>query len=242
MACLLPSNKLIISLGRQEREVRLSINTDPQNKKSSDLYIPEHIRYDPNLSFFQKFLLAEIIALSKQTGQCWATNKHFAEAYNVSVRYVIRNIQDLIKSGYLKSKIDVAAGNERFLTYAKTPLGVNNSSGGVVNNSSGGGCTIVHEGSEQLFSRGVYNSSLPPTSESTDTSMRNGRNQTPNKKYNNKINNIINKQNNFFQKNVDNFERQKLETEALGKTKTYMQIMEEHFARVKAQREKRGSG
>ena len=72
--------------------------------------------------------------------------------------------------------------------------------------------------------------------------MINGRNQTPNKKYNNKINNVINKQNNFFQKNVDNFERQKLETEALGKTKTYMQIMNEHFEKVKAQREKRGSG
>lgn len=220
----------------------MSINADPQNKKSSDLYIPEHIRYDPNLSFFQKFLLAEIIALSKQTGQCWATNKHFAETYNVSVRYVIRNIQDLIKSGYLKSKIDVAAGNERFLTYAKAPLGVNYSSGGVVNNSSGGGCTIVHEGSEQLFSRGVYNSSLPPTAESTDTSMRNGRNSMPNNKYNNKVNNIFNKQNNFFKKNVDNFKQQKPESEILNDTKSYLEIMNEHFKKVEAQRRKKRPG
>jgi hypothetical protein len=213
----------------------LSINTDPQNKKSSDLYIPEHIRYDPNLSFFQKFLLAEIIALSKQTGQCWATNKHFAEAYDVSERYVRKSIQNLIKEGYITSKLNNEKGGERFLIYiTKVEEGRNN--------SSGEGGTIVPGGREQLFRGGGNNSSLPPTSESTDTSMRNGRNQTPNKKYNNKINNIINKQNNFFQKNVNNFERQKLETEALGKTKTYMQIMDEHFARVKAQREKRGSG
>ena len=137
MACLLPSNKLIISLGRQEREVRLSINTDPQNKKSSDLYIPEHIRYDPNLSFFQKFLLAEIIALSKQTGQCWATNKHFAEAYDVSERYVRKSIQNLIKEGYITSKLNNEKGGERFLIYiTKVEEGRNN--------SSGEGGTIVH--------------------------------------------------------------------------------------------------
>ena len=235
MACLLPSNKLIISLGRQEREVHLSINTDPQNKKSSDLYIPEHIRYDPNLSFFQKFLLAEIIALSKQTGQCWATNKHFAETYNVSVIYVRKSIQDLIAKGFITSKLNNEKGGERFLIYISKVSG-----GGY--NSIRGGDTIVSGGEIQKYQGGRYNSTLPPTSESTDTSMRNGRNQTPNKKYNNKINNIINKQNNFFQKNVDNFERQKLETEALQKTKTYMQIMEEHFEKVKAQREKRGSG
>jgi len=213
----------------------LSINADPQNKKSSDLYIPEHIRYDPNLSFFQKFLLAEIIALSKQTGQCWATNKHFAETYNVSVIYVRKSIQNLITKGYITSKLNNANGGERFLTYITKVSG-----GGY--NSIRGGDTKVSGGEIQKYQGGRYYSTLPPTAESTDTSMRNGRNSMPNNKYNNKVNNIFNKKNNFFKKNVDNFKQQKPELEILNETKSYLEIMNEHFKKVEAQRRKKRPG
>ena len=64
----------------------------------------------------------------------------------------------------------------------------------------------------------------------------------PNNKYNNKVNNIFNKQNNFFKKNVDNFKQQKPELEILNETKSYLEIMNEHFKKVEAQRRKKRPG
>lgn len=57
--------------------------------------IPAEIRYCKELSMFQKLLYAEITALTQKDGYCWASNKYFAELYEMSDRYISQSINAL---------------------------------------------------------------------------------------------------------------------------------------------------
>lgn len=68
-------------------------------------YIPSDVRYDKELKPNEKLLFGEISALATAKGHCWATNKYFADLYDVAVETVSRWISHLAVKGYIKTKI-----------------------------------------------------------------------------------------------------------------------------------------
>ena len=66
------------------------------------IIIPASIRSAKDISPTQKLILGEIITLSKNSGTCWASNRYFAEVYDISRRSVITHIQELESKGYVK--------------------------------------------------------------------------------------------------------------------------------------------
>lgn len=81
--------------------------------------IPAEIRYSKELSMFQKLLYAEITALTQKDGYCWASNKYFAELYDVSERYISQSINSLKEKGFLQIFVDKEAGNKRKIYIGK---------------------------------------------------------------------------------------------------------------------------
>lgn len=67
--------------------------------------IPSEVRYDNNLKDKAKLLYGEITALSDKYGYCYASNKYFAELYNITITTVSLLIKNLIDSGYIESEI-----------------------------------------------------------------------------------------------------------------------------------------
>lgn len=75
-------------------------------KKSNDYAILHRkILYDKNISSSAKILFGEIESLCFKEGFCWATNKYFANLYQVSTRTVERWIENLVASGYITRNI-----------------------------------------------------------------------------------------------------------------------------------------
>ena len=64
--------------------------------------IPATVRYDKKLKANEKLLYGEITSLTNKTGECWATNKYFADLYEVSIRSVRNWISNLEKNDYIK--------------------------------------------------------------------------------------------------------------------------------------------
>jgi len=60
------------------------------------------VRYDKSLCANAKLLFSEITALTQAEGYCWASNKYFAELYDVDVSTIKRWISDLEKSGHIE--------------------------------------------------------------------------------------------------------------------------------------------
>lgn len=67
--------------------------------------IPADVRYDTNLKDKAKLLYGEITALSDKNGYCYASNKYFADLYEISTTTVSLLIKNLIDNGYLESEI-----------------------------------------------------------------------------------------------------------------------------------------
>lgn len=61
-----------------------------------------NVRYDKNLKANEKLLFSEITALSNKYGYCTASNRYFAELYQVTDRVIRKWISDLAQLGYLK--------------------------------------------------------------------------------------------------------------------------------------------
>ena len=77
--------------------------------------IPADVRYDSLLKDKAKLLYAEITALSNKTGCCYASNKYFAELYNVSPTTISLLIKDLVSNGYIESEIVYKEGTKEIL-------------------------------------------------------------------------------------------------------------------------------
>ncbi len=75
------------------------------SKPSYYAVIPASVRYDKRLTANQKLIYGEIAALSNGSGKCWATNKYFAELYEVSKETISRWVSGLVDSGHISSEI-----------------------------------------------------------------------------------------------------------------------------------------
>lgn len=88
--------------------------------------IPASVRYDKDLKLGARLLYGEMTALSNEKGYCWATNKYFAELYQISVATTSAWINDLIKKNHISSKIIYKPNSkeieERRLYIASPPL------------------------------------------------------------------------------------------------------------------------
>lgn len=60
------------------------------------------VRYDTQLTWFEKIMYAELSALANKTGECWASNKWFSDAFKQSTRTITRAITRLSERGYIK--------------------------------------------------------------------------------------------------------------------------------------------
>ena len=77
------------------------------------VWIPREIFYSAELSLREKFILAEIEALSKD-GYCFANNAHFATLCSCARETISRDISRLKKLGYV-SAIKKPENTKRYL-------------------------------------------------------------------------------------------------------------------------------
>ena len=69
------------------------------------------IMHDKELNNSQKFILAEIEQLSSLEKGCFANNKHFADLIGITRENVSRNINELVKKGYITTEIEAGSRN-----------------------------------------------------------------------------------------------------------------------------------
>ena len=74
-------------------------------KKSYYAIIPAKVRYDKKIPIGARMLYGEITALCNQLGYCYASNKYFAELYEVKIRTIQRWIEFLEKRKFIKVEI-----------------------------------------------------------------------------------------------------------------------------------------
>lgn len=67
--------------------------------------LPSSVRYDNRLKPNEKLLYSEITALSNKTGLCYATNKYFADLYEVENETISRWISHLKELNYIDIEI-----------------------------------------------------------------------------------------------------------------------------------------
>ena len=67
--------------------------------------LPASVRYDNRLKANEKLLYSEITALSNKTGLCYATNKYFADLYEVENETISRWISHLKELNYIDIEI-----------------------------------------------------------------------------------------------------------------------------------------
>lgn len=64
--------------------------------------LPANIRYDNTLRPNEKILYSEITALSQKDGECYASNKYFAELYDVKENAIATWIKHLKERNYIE--------------------------------------------------------------------------------------------------------------------------------------------
>lgn len=105
---------------------------DQQKVPSYYTVIPAFVRYNSELTDFDKLMYGEIAALTNANNYCWASNKFFARIFNKSVSTITRSVQRLLNAGVVSSELNHENGTQRILRL-KTPLG-KNAQGGVGKN------------------------------------------------------------------------------------------------------------
>ena len=94
------------------------------DKPSFVSFLPAFVRYNEELSLFERILYAEITSLSNKEGYCFAKNSYFAKVYKKSESQVSRAIAHLAKLGFVK--LEIENGNERKIYIANAFLGEQN--------------------------------------------------------------------------------------------------------------------
>ena len=86
-----------------------------ENKPNYYGIIPSNVRYDKRLTPNAKLLYAEITALCNDKGYCWASNKYFADLYEVSTTSISKWISQLCEFKYITSEIIYKEGTKEIL-------------------------------------------------------------------------------------------------------------------------------
>ena len=81
--------------------------------------IPAEVRYNEKLTANSKLLYGEITALSNKKGMCWATNKYFADLYNVSEVSVSKWVSQLIDQALIRTQTNHDGKREIYLIGVK---------------------------------------------------------------------------------------------------------------------------
>ena len=92
-------------------ERRLNVNEDEEIKNNYYAVIPATVRYNKELKPAEKLLYGEVTALANKMGYCFATNKYFADLYNVTNHTVSQWISHLEKKGYIQ--IDIIRNDKK---------------------------------------------------------------------------------------------------------------------------------
>jgi hypothetical protein len=99
---------------------------------SKGAWINADVLYSKHLNTQQKILYAVIFNLTHKNGFCWASNNYFANELNVSIRTIQRDIDKLIKHGFL-NRVDelTARGKEtkRLLYVMDAPIAIKPATG-----------------------------------------------------------------------------------------------------------------
>lgn len=72
-----------------------------ENQISYYAVIPATVRYDKELKASEKLLYGEITSLANRMGYCFASNRYFANLYNVTIHTVSQWFSHLEKLGYI---------------------------------------------------------------------------------------------------------------------------------------------
>jgi len=86
-----------------------------ETQVKADAIIPPAIRYDKNLSASEKLVFGEIDAICRANGYCSATNKYFAEMFDVDPATVSLWINRLKEAGYINVNPNKKMGNSRII-------------------------------------------------------------------------------------------------------------------------------
>lgn len=77
------------------------------------IFVPAVAVSNPNLCPLDKLVFGEIIALSAQTGFCFAVNAHFANRHGVSTKTIQRSISNLQKCGLVRVEFEAGHSNRK---------------------------------------------------------------------------------------------------------------------------------
>ena len=67
--------------------------------------IPASVRYEPELRPSAKLLFGELTALCDRPGYCWASNRYFAELYNLSDKTISELLLQLEQRGHIRREV-----------------------------------------------------------------------------------------------------------------------------------------
>ncbi len=80
------------------------VKTIDEKKEKPGYYaiLPAAIRYDKRVTALGRLLYAELTALANRDGYAWASNKYFADLYDVTPRWITEIISQLKKLGHIR--------------------------------------------------------------------------------------------------------------------------------------------
>ena len=85
--------------------------------------LTSEVRYNQNLTPNAKLLYAEITALINMNGECFASNKYFADLYGKSKTTISKWVSELVKEGFIEVKLTYKEGtkeiNKRYISILK---------------------------------------------------------------------------------------------------------------------------
>lgn len=85
---------------RKENE-DLALDAEIRQKPNYYSIMPANVRYDKKLSWFDKIIYSEIVALSNKEGHCYANNSYFAKNFEISISTVSRSVSKLNNEGHI---------------------------------------------------------------------------------------------------------------------------------------------
>lgn len=80
------------------------------------IVVPANVRHDKRLKLLSRILYGEILALCDDGGSCTATNKYFADLYEVSTKTISTSISQLKEFGYIDVELVYREGTKEIIS------------------------------------------------------------------------------------------------------------------------------